>query len=357
MSSVADRPPVYDIAAHVEALRVPQDIGTVSKLDEEWEELELEHTRMRADPSMWITARHPDNICKNRYMDILPNEDTRVKLQIKDPMESDYINGNWIDGKAFELPHLNYISAQAPTARTIDDFWRMIWECDVALILMLTKEAERAKVKCVRYWPPVPTAEVPDPEEVFGDIAVRWLEPGLEAGCEPRDTPSGEVVRRRLVIRRGRARRVVMQLQHTQWPDHGVPEQGGGFREVLHATDAWLAERYGPLVRRPPGNTDVAPILVHCSAGVGRTGCFIAIHVLLNKYREHRAQAEAGAETVPCDLDCLRTVLQLRQHRAAMVQSVEQLLFIYETLAGEVDRVDKEGPTPAPPEPGAAAAR
>eukprot|EP00755_Sulcionema_specki_P038905 Sspe_Gene.111801::Locus_93928_Transcript_1_1_Confidence_1.000_Length_641::g.111801::m.111801/K05697/PTPN6, SHP-1; tyrosine-protein phosphatase non-receptor type 6 len=185
--------PFRDIHQYIEQMSQPVggEFGTRTGFDAEWEALESQHRRMTRDMSLWKSGRHPGNRDKNRYMDVLPNESTRVKLQISDPMESDYINSNYIDGKLFHLPHNNYICAQAPNSATVNDFWRMIWENDVGLILMLTKEVERSRNKSIRYWPEVATEGNPSPSMAFGNLVVEW---DAEEGCEVHKDNLADVV-------------------------------------------------------------------------------------------------------------------------------------------------------------------
>ena len=417
----ANGPGISDLEVHVESLSTKaHDVqGERTVLDVEWESL-LEHSRdMSSDPAHVTTVGElVENKEKNRYPDVLPNDKTRVKLRACPTHPSDYINASFIDGKAFCLPHHNYICAQAPKDNTVEDFWRVIWENDVRLIIMLTQEVERSrKVKCAKYWPESPTEVDKDPVLLAGDVLVRWQ--FVDGRTVLKEERKGDLLIKHFTIFCFGQKRDVTHIQHVAWPDHGVPDGDSlglahllrisdeYIRSVLHAedgrvtdivddTDDELYERTASqscvLAAMPPpssaeihavrrrkkryaarpvdkdcledffhGNTTVPPILVHCSAGIGRTGCFITVHVLLALFKQSYYMHMLGARgKIPrpfkFNFDVLGAIKTLRMQRAGMVQSLDQLRYIYHTLLQEYKYLKTGGFTDERSSPHAAAA-
>jgi len=244
----------------------------------------------------------------------LPLETTRVVLKKKNGDEdSDYINANWVDG-LIPGSQKAYISTQGPLQETVEDFWRMVWETNSNVIAMLTKEMENDRLKCAHYWPH---------EEgnafTFEDLKVILIE-------ETR-TFRDRLVHRKLLLEHLIAgeTREVMQFQYVDWPDHGLPESAEAFREVLHNVEKVRKEK--------------TPIVVHCSAGIGRTGTFCAVHSTLEKLGQQRK--DRPTETP--EFNILDTVLKLRAQRVGMVQTKEQYMFCYKAL---LEETQKQGLTP-----------
>uniref|UniRef100_A0A8C2KCP5 protein-tyrosine-phosphatase n=1 Tax=Cyprinus carpio TaxID=7962 RepID=A0A8C2KCP5_CYPCA len=206
------------------------------------------------------------------------NDHTRVRLQLLegDP-HSDYINANYIDVR--------------PMQETVRDFWRMIWQENSASIVMVTNLVEVGRVKCVRYWP--------DETELYGDIKVTLIE----------TEPLAEyVIRTFTVQKKGHHEiREIRQFHFTSWPDHGVPCYATGLLGFIRQVK----------FLNPP---DAGPIVVHCSAGAGRTGCFIAVDIMLDM---------AESEGVVDIFNCIR---ELRSQRVNMVQTEEQYVFVHDAI-------------------------
>lgn len=246
------------------------------------------------------TLRH--NYHKNRYSNILAMEPTRVKLQgYRDfYLDTDYINANYING---EIPGSEraYISCQAPLPNTLLHFWLMIWENNSSVIVMLTRLVERDRPKAIIYWP----EEVGDSKR-FGSIVVTYkktktINPYLEM--------------RTLEVERDGTKRQIVQFHYTEWPDFGIPNSTQTIRELV----CWM-----DLYRMKGATAGLnGPVITHCSAGVGRTGTFIAVHICLEKMKFFNTLEQIN---IP------RTVLLLRQSRNGMVQTPEQYQFIYEVL-------------------------
>ncbi|XP_056891566.1 protein tyrosine phosphatase receptor type Db isoform X18 [Takifugu flavidus] len=254
--------------------------------------MELEFKRLasaKAHTSRFVSANLPCNKFKNRLVNILPYETTRVALQpIRGVEGSDYINGSFIDGYRQQKA---YIATQGPLAETTEDYWRMLWEHNSTIVVMLTKLREMGREKCHQYWPAErsaryqyfvvdPMAEYNMPQYILREFKV----------TDARDGQS----------------RTVRQFQFTDWPEQGVPKSGEGFIDFIgqvHKTK----EQFG----------QDGPITVHCSAGVGRTGVFITLSIVLERMRYEGV------------VDIFQTVKMLRTQRPATVQTEDQYQFCY----------------------------
>jgi len=260
-------------------------------------------------------VRIPEVMAKNRYVNILPpRENGRVRLT-KRPEDTDeyadYINASLFrshlvgpDGK-YRL----YIATQAPVPESICDFWRMVWEQGSTLIVMLTKESEESENKAHSYWnDDIPTT--------FGDITVSVLG-GPDEAFKNFTITDGLVVRH-FDVRCGDKRRIVNHIQYTLWPDHGVPQ------ECSHM--AALLELYRILRNDADKGVlptqDSAPIIVHCSAGVGRTGTFIVLDTILDNL----------ASQHPQPIDLMRALFELRKVRPNSIESAAQYQFCYKVI-------------------------
>ncbi|XP_007665796.2 tyrosine-protein phosphatase non-receptor type 7 [Ornithorhynchus anatinus] len=231
----------------------------------------------------------PGHASKDRYKTILPNPQSRVCLRQAQSQEAgDYINANYIRG--YDGQEKVYIATQGPMPNTVSDFWEMVWQEKAPIIVMLTQLHE-GKEKCVLYWP--------TEEETYGPFCIRVQE----------KTEGPEYSIRQLSIQcQGECRSVTHILFET-WPDHQTPESAG---PLLHL----VAE-----VESKVGADKVGPIVVHCSAGIGRTGCFIATQIGCQ-------QLKARGE-----VDVLGIVCRLRLDRGGMIQTSEQYQFLHQTLA------------------------
>ncbi|XP_011930757.1 PREDICTED: receptor-type tyrosine-protein phosphatase eta isoform X3 [Cercocebus atys] len=232
-------------------------------------------------------AELAENRGKNRYNNVLPYDISRVKLSVQTHSTDDYINANYMPGYHSKK---DFIATQGPLPNTLKDFWRMVWEKNVYAIIMLTKCVEQGRTKCEEYWP---SKQAQD----YGDITVAM---------------TSEIVLPEWTIRDFTVKNIqtseshpLRQFHFTSWPDHGVPD----------TTDLLINFRY--LVRdymkqSPPES----PILVHCSAGVGRTGTFIAIDRLIYQIENENT------------VDVYGIVYDLRMHRPLMVQTEDQYVFL-----------------------------
>ncbi|XP_074732832.1 receptor-type tyrosine-protein phosphatase C isoform X3 [Strix uralensis] len=238
-------------------------------------------------------AKKSHNQNKNRYIDILPYDHNRVELsEIPGDPGSDYINASYIDG--FKEPR-KYIAAQGPKDETTDDFWRMIWEQKATIIVMVTRCEEGKRNKCAQYWPSMENGSA-----TYGDIIVKIN--------ESKTCP--DYVIQKLHITNGRERtagRDVTHIQFTSWPDHGVPEDPHLLLKLRRRVNAL-------------SNFFSGPIVVHCSAGVGRTGTYIGIDAMLEGL-----DAEGR-------VDVYGYVVKLRRQRCLMVQVESQYILIHQAL-------------------------
>ncbi|XP_032642126.1 receptor-type tyrosine-protein phosphatase C isoform X2 [Chelonoidis abingdonii] len=238
-------------------------------------------------------ARKNYNQNKNRYIDILPYDYNRVELSEMDgDPGSDYINASHIDG--FKEPR-KYIAAQGPKDETTDDFWRMIWEHKATIIVMVTRCEENNRNKCAQYWP---TTE--NSTETFGDIVVK--------SNESKTCPDYIIQKLHITNRKEKTPgRDVTHIQFTSWPDHGVPEDPHLLLKLRRRVNAL-------------SNFFSGPVVIHCSAGVGRTGTYIAIDAMLE-----------GLE-VEGRVDVYGYVVKLRRQRCLMVQVESQYILIHQAL-------------------------
>ncbi|XP_052241858.1 uncharacterized protein LOC127851914 isoform X11 [Dreissena polymorpha] len=235
-------------------------------------------------------ASSPENSGKNRYREMFAYDHSRVPLKKEKPSDSDYINACYIHG--FEKVN-KFIASQGPTEKMIVDFWRMIWQQRVEKIIMLTNLMELGTLKCLQYWP-----EEIGSVSTFGDVNVKFI--GIE------ETYDFNI--RTLNIHKGQEKRHVKQFHFKSWPDKDVPDTTWCLLDFWRAVDT-------------NDSTNTSPIVVHCSAGVGRTGTFIALDTLINLGR-----MEGYVTPFPM-------VEALRQQRVNMVQTKDQYVYMHEALA------------------------
>uniref|UniRef100_A0A672T9A2 Protein tyrosine phosphatase non-receptor type 11a n=1 Tax=Sinocyclocheilus grahami TaxID=75366 RepID=A0A672T9A2_SINGR len=260
-------------------------------------------------------GQRPENKNKNRYKNILPFDHTRVVLTDGDANEpgSDYINANTI------MPDIetksnnskvkrSYIATQGCLQSTISDFWRMVFQENSRVIVMTTKEVERGKSKCVKYWPDVSALKE------YGAMRVRNV----------KETCAHDYILRELKLSKvgqGNTERTVWQYHFRAWPDHGVPGDPGGVLDFLEEVKM-----------KQESITGAGAIVVHCSAGIGRTGTFIVIDILIDIIRE---------KGVDCDIDVPKTIQMVRSQRSGMVQTEAQYRFIYMAVQHYIETLQR----------------
>ncbi|XP_069127380.1 receptor-type tyrosine-protein phosphatase alpha-like isoform X2 [Argopecten irradians] len=239
-----------------------------------------------------------ENKSKNRFKTTFPYDHSRVVLdKVDKDSNSDYINANYIDGVS--LP-AEYIATQGPIDKTIDDFWRMIWQLQSGKIVMLTNLVEGTKKKCAKYWPdegePMVTKHfsiVQDRERVYAFYVIRDIT---------------------ITEKKTKSTRQIHQFHYTTWPDHGTPDPNE--LVVFH-------RRVIKYKNSLPGK-----MVVHCSAGIGRTGTFIALDALWKHGRQ------VGA------VDVNRYIKTMRKDRVNMVQTSEQYIALHHILIEAFDLPD-----------------
>eukprot|EP00667_Euglena_gracilis_P008019 EG_transcript_8110 len=280
-------------------------------LNAEFAALEEFADALSQDSGLWYTAQLPCNQVRNRYNDILANEPTRVRLASQ-PGGSDYINANFIDGSTFGTHHV-YIAAQGPMPHTIEHWWMMIWEQQVSTIVMLANVVERGDYKVHPYWP---QATGMRRAQRFGPFTVSM-------SVENTDHGFPELVRRILTLQCDGSPevRTINQWHFTGWPDHGVPQSPAALSHLLSLADS----------QQPTG-----PLLVHCSAGVGRSGVLITAHIVCSNLKRY---FQAHGDTAGFQFNLVGTICQLRRSRNQLVQTPSQLGLCYTLISNEVDRL------------------
>ncbi|KAG5830533.1 hypothetical protein ANANG_G00311670 [Anguilla anguilla] len=237
---------------------------------------------------------------KNRYKTILPNPHSRVILKTRntyDPLGS-YINANYIRGYLGD--ERSYIATQGPMINTVNDFWQMAWQEDCPVIVMITKLKEKNE-KCVLYWP--------EKRGIYGKVEV--LVNGTRE-CE-------HYTVRNLTVKQGGQSRSVKHYWYTSWPDHKTPDSAQPLLQLMAEVEE------DRLASGPRG-----PVIVHCSAGIGRTGCFIATTIGCRQLQQEGA------------VDVLGIVCQLRVDRGGMIQTGEQYEFVHHALSLYESRLSAE---------------
>uniref|UniRef100_A0AAQ6II23 protein-tyrosine-phosphatase n=1 Tax=Anabas testudineus TaxID=64144 RepID=A0AAQ6II23_ANATE len=259
-------------------------------------------------------GQKPENKSKNRYKNILPFDTTRVEISETDPdvPGSDYINANYIRVSISKGRHVEegkvFIATQGCLQNTVIDFWKMVYQENTHVIVMTTKEMERGRNKCVRYWPDLHATKE------FGKVLVRNVD---EQRAQDYILRKLEVTR----LDRKEPLRYIWHYQYLSWPDHGVPNEPGG---VL-----WFLEEVN---RTQSSIPDTGPIVVHCSAGIGRTGTIIVIDILIDIINR---------QGLDCDIDIPKTIQRVRQQRSGMVQTEAQYKFIYMAVQQYIDTAQK----------------
>ncbi|XP_003221536.1 tyrosine-protein phosphatase non-receptor type 12 [Anolis carolinensis] len=241
-----------------------------------------------------VTGEKEENVKKNRYKDILPFDHSRVKLTLKTPpQDSDYINANFIKG--VHGPKA-YVATQGPLANTVIDFWRMIWEYNVAIIVMACREFEMGRKKCERYWP------------LYGEEGISFG--SFHISCEAEQVRTDYYIRTLLFEFQNETRRIY-QFHYVNWPDHDVPSSFDSILDMIS------------LMREYQEHEDV-PICIHCSAGCGRTGAICAIDYTWNLLK---------AGKIPEEFNVFSLIQEMRTQRHSAVQTKEQYELVHRAIA------------------------
>lgn len=280
--------PIGELADHIETLRMNNN------LKDEYESIE---------PGQQFTWEHSYLDCnrpKNRYGNVVAYDHSRVILsQIEGIPGSDYINANYCDG--YKRPN-QYIATQGPLPNTVGDFWRMVWEQKSRTLIMMTQLEERGRIKCVQYWPSRDSV-------TYHGITI------MASDVEELAYYSIRTFK----LQRNNEIREVRQFQFTAWPDHGVPDHPTPFLMFLRRIK----------VANPP---DAGPMIVLCSAGVGRTGCFIVIDSMIERIKQEST------------IDIYGHVTSLRAQRNYIVQTEDQYMFIHDAVLEAIIAASSEVP-------------
>ncbi|CAL1575975.1 unnamed protein product [Knipowitschia caucasica] len=275
-------------------------------------ELHVEQGQVQVEyeaiPKRWPSAecciaRQPENEERNRFQDVLPYNHNRVELVPTKENNTGYINASHVR-MAVSGQEWSYIASQGPLQHTCPDFWQMVWEQGVSIIAMVTAEEESGREKSFRYWPKLGTRHT---NVTYGrfKITTRFR---TESGCY---ATTGLKIKHLLTGQE----RTVWHLQYTDWPDHGCPEDFKGFLTYLEEIQS--VRRHTNSISDPKSSS---PVLVHCSAGVGRTGVVILSEVMI-ACLEHNQAVQVHA-----------VLQELRKQRMLMVQTVSQYNFVYKVL-------------------------
>eukprot|EP00055_Hartaetosiga_balthica_P004278 m.10953 g.10953 ORF g.10953 m.10953 type:complete len:537 (+) comp3753_c0_seq1:82-1692(+) len=294
-----------------ELSRETDDVYGKAGFWQEFEQLqtkESEHLSRSCDE-----GSRPENKKKNRYKNILPYDETRVKLQeVGKEIGANYINACFVDG---QVPNSKkrYIASQGCMPATLGHFWQMIWEQNVYLVVMTTNEYENGRHKCSRYWP--------DNVGESTDFDMFRIHMSSE-------TPSSGFVIRCLEITKIAgagmgSKRTIYQYHYVNWPDHGVPED----REILELL-LTVREHKKSIVESIPS---CGPLLVHCSAGIGRTGTVIVIDTVMDRIE---------VEGVDIDIDIQQTIHTIRSQRSGVIQTAAQYRFVYKAIMDHIRNIN-----------------
>ncbi|BFZ08813.1 hypothetical protein BsWGS_11851 [Bradybaena similaris] len=283
---------VTDFISHVKRMHMDGDIGFSQEFDE------INRTSF-VDRYSCDSSNLPDNRSKNRYINIVAYDHSRVilKTELGRLRQSDYINANYVDGYKKSKA---YIATQGPLPQTFPDFWRMVWEQNTNVIVMITNLMEKGRRKCDQYWPS-------DGAETYGNINVKLITTVPRAHYTVRVFSLRNMKVKKRHSMKGVAERTVYHYHYTQWPDHGVPDYT---LPVLSFVQKSAAQ----------SGSDNGPIIVHCSAGVGRTGTYILIDSMIAQIQDQQTINIPGFTQ------------HIRRQRNFLVQTEDQYIFIHEVL-------------------------
>ncbi|ERL85919.1 tyrosine-protein phosphatase non-receptor type 9 [Dendroctonus ponderosae] len=283
---------------------------------------EYAEIRSRPPDGTFNVAKLRNNLPKNRYTDVLCYDHSRVILsEIDCDSDSDYIHANFVDGYKQKNA---FINTQGPLAKTTPDFWRMIWEQHTLVIVMTTRVMERGRPKCHQYWETEEGAE-----NTYGYFIVRTI--AVETD------PNYVVTTISLTNRKTEETREVSHWQFTSWPDYGVPASAKAMIEFLDRVRRQQASMVNALEDTWAGHPRGPPIVVHCSAGIGRTGTFCTLDICISRLED------VGTA------DIRGTVEKIRSQRAYSIQMPDQYIFChlalieYALMKGYLQSVDLAG--------------
>uniref|UniRef100_A0A0G2K6A2 Tyrosine-protein phosphatase non-receptor type 9 n=1 Tax=Rattus norvegicus TaxID=10116 RepID=A0A0G2K6A2_RAT len=278
---------------------------------------EYEDIRRENPVGTFHCSMSPGNLEKNRYGDVPCLDQTRVKLTKRSGhTQTDYINASFMDGYKQKNA---YIGTQGPLENTYRDFWLMVWEQKVLVIVMTTRFEEGGRRKCGQYWPLEKDSRIQ-----FGFLTVTNL--GVENMNHYKKTTL------EIHNTEERQKRQVTHFQFLSWPDYGVPSSAASLIDFLRVVRSQQSMAVGSLGARSKGQCPEPPIVVHCSAGIGRTGTFCSLDICLAQLEE------LGT------LNVFQTVSRMRTQRAFSIQTPEQYYFCYKAI---LEFAEREGMVPS----------
>ncbi|KAG2196233.1 hypothetical protein INT47_007660 [Mucor saturninus] len=331
----------YEIIERLEQKRLQQVMAHHSKISNNF----IEH------PFSIVAGIEKGTL--NRYTNVWPFEYTRVKLNQNGSQLNDYINASFIQYVDCDTAHIStpsaltnevpkvlsldeqdktcasdrryrrYISTQGPLPTTFNDFWEVVWEQNTRVIVMLTKEEEMNRIKCHRYWPSeINKVEAFGPTHLTLLSEIEFPSKAVTTDGSIPDLEEGYIVRRFQLEQNGEIR-MVHHFQYKGWQDFGVPNDPLGTLELVSLVDQEQIKYENML-------DNVGPMIVHCSAGCGRTGAFCTIDTIISrmKGRHYLNNEERSGEI---DL-IFQTVSKFREQRVSMVQTLRQYVFCYEAI-------------------------
>ncbi|KAK5609036.1 Tyrosine-protein phosphatase non-receptor type 1 [Crenichthys baileyi] len=237
-------------------------------------------------------AKFPENKNRNRYRDVSPFDHSRICLELG---SNDYINASLITA---EEAQRNYILTQGPLPSTCGHFWEMVWEQRTRGVVMLNRVIEKGSIKCAQYWP-----HREEKDAIFEDTY-------FKVTLVSEDIKSYYTVRQlELENLSTQQTREILHFHYTTWPDFGVPESPASFLNFL-----FKVRESGCL------NSEHGPVVVHCSAGIGRSGtfCLVDTCLLLMSLRKD-----------PSSVRIRDVLLEMRRYRMGLIQTADQLRFSY----------------------------
>lgn len=267
--------------------------------------LALEYLTLREEQHLgtFEKFKNPINTMKNRYRDVGCVDQTRVQLQLLEGVEgSDYIHANFVDGYSKQRA---FICTQGPLQSTVSDFWRMVMEQQCYVIVMITRCIELGRIKCAQYWP-----EREGSTKQYGEIDVELM----------KEVDHGIYILRMFSLRQEDKEHVVTHFQFTAWPDYGVPLAGREVIQLIAVVRAQQKDATQHIIISGGSDDQCPPILVHCSAGIGRSGTYCTLDHCMDQIKE------TGKANI------MGTVRKLRSQRACSIQTEDQYEFCYKTI-------------------------
>jgi protein tyrosine phosphatase len=256
------------------------------------------------------------NFAKNRYQNVLPYDQNRVLLNNVIEGQTNFLNASPL---AVPFANRDFILTQGPLETTAEDFWQMVWEQNSRIVVMLNNVMEKGSVKCYHYF-----VDENEKEKTFGSFSIKLEE---EQGTDVYRIRKIKLTAldKKFLTNEEESSRIVTHFHYITWPDFGVPNETSSFLEFLEKTN-----QAQNLLK--DDEKIVAPVIVHCSAGIGRSGAYVIVDCVLN-YLQHGIQSDPAAGDmvdVPKSIDAL--VIFIRRHRMGLIQTPEQLRFCWQAI-------------------------